>query len=306
MAFRLKPGRSVASEIRRIVLRQIEAATVELKAIGDPESDEAVHDARRRVKKIRAVIRLVQPALGKTSRVVDKDLRDVSRLLAPVADGQGIIATLDTLEKRYNRLLPKTLVARLRTRLIDRGSQTDRQADSDHVLQVAAGTLRVERRRVKHWQLRTDGFAALSPGLEASFRRARKAMLAAWNRPTGARYHTWRRHVKNHWFHVRLLEGRCGDRLLADQRRLEALDGILGEYHNLVLLHEVLISDGLVSPAAIAPCLRAVSSYQRVLRQQAQSLGARIYSEKPRGFVRRIKHLWGSLPPAQSLQRPVQ
>jgi predicted secreted Zn-dependent protease len=62
MAFRLKPGRSVASEIRRIVLRQIEAATVGLKAIGDPESDEAVHDARRRVKKIRAVIRLVRPA----------------------------------------------------------------------------------------------------------------------------------------------------------------------------------------------------------------------------------------------------
>ena len=108
MAFRLKPGRSVASEIRRIVLRQIEAATVGLKAIGDPESDEAVHDARRRVKKIRAVIRLVRPALGKTSRIVDKDLRDVSRLLAPVADGQGIIATLDALERRYNRLLPRT------------------------------------------------------------------------------------------------------------------------------------------------------------------------------------------------------
>jgi hypothetical protein len=112
--------------------------------------------------------------------------------------------------------------------------------------------------------------------------------------------------VKNHWFHIRLLEGRCGDRLLADQRRLEALDGILGEYHNLVLLHHVLVSDRLVSPAAIVPCLRAVSRYQRVLRQQAQSLGARIYSEKPHGFVRRIKHLWGSLPPARSLQRPVR
>ena len=123
------------------MLRQIEAATVGLKAIGDPESDEAVHDARRRVKKIRAVIRLVRPALGKTSRAVDKDLRDVSRLLAPVADGQGIIVTLDALERRYNRLLPRTLVASLRTRLIDRGSQTDRQADSDHVLQAAAGTL---------------------------------------------------------------------------------------------------------------------------------------------------------------------
>ena len=48
MAFRLKPKRSVASEIRRIVLRQIEAATVGLKAISDPESDKAVHDAHQR------------------------------------------------------------------------------------------------------------------------------------------------------------------------------------------------------------------------------------------------------------------
>jgi hypothetical protein len=142
------------------------------------------------VKKIRAVIRLVRPALGKTSRVVDKDLRDVSRLLAPVADGQGIIATLDALKKRYNRLLPKTLVASLRTRLIDRGSQTDRQAASDHVLQAAAGALKVERRRIKQWQLRTDGFAALSPGLEASFRRARKGDAGGLEPPTGDHYHT--------------------------------------------------------------------------------------------------------------------
>jgi hypothetical protein len=169
MAFRLKPGRSVASEIRRIVLRQIEAATDGLKAIGDPESDEAVHDARRRVKKIRAIIRLVRPALGKPSRAVDKDLRDVSRLLAPVADGQGIIATLDALGRRYDRLLPKQLLASIRTRLIDRGSQTDRQADSDHVLQAAAGTLRVERRRVKH--LAACGQTA-SPRSHAVSRRA--------------------------------------------------------------------------------------------------------------------------------------
>ena len=49
MAFRFKPDKSVSSEIRRIVLRQLEDATSELTSVGDPESDEAIHSARRRV-----------------------------------------------------------------------------------------------------------------------------------------------------------------------------------------------------------------------------------------------------------------
>jgi CHAD domain-containing protein len=294
----LKRDKSISSEIHRIVLRQLEAATAELKSIGDPESDEAIHEARRRVKKIRAVIRLVRPALDKSYRVVDKHLRDVNRLLAPVADGQGIIATLNALEHRYRKALPKRVVASIRAGLVDRGSQADRQADSDQVLQTVAGALRAERRRVKHWRLRSDGFHAIAPGLEESFRRGRQAMLAAWRRPTAAHYHQWRHRVKNHWFHVRLLEGRCGDRLNADQRRVEALDGVLGEYHNLVLLAEVLVNDSYVSRSETARCLRVVVRYQRELRQHAQSLGARIYSEKPHGFVRRIKRLWGRSPPS--------
>ena len=74
MGFRLKPDQAVSSEVRRIVLRQLDLAASELVSVGDPESDEAVHDARRRVKKIRAIIRLVRPVLAKPYRS-DPDLR---------------------------------------------------------------------------------------------------------------------------------------------------------------------------------------------------------------------------------------
>src|SRR5262252_7950402 len=107
MGFRLKPDQAVSSEVRRIVLKQFDLATAELKSIGDPESDEAIHDARRRVKKIRAVMRLVQPVLNRAYRAVDRDLKNVSKMLAPVADGQGIIVTLEALAHRYRKVLPK-------------------------------------------------------------------------------------------------------------------------------------------------------------------------------------------------------
>ena len=291
MGFRLKPDQAVSSEVRRIVLRQLDLAASELVSVGDPESDEAVHDARRRVKKIRAIIRLVRPVLAKPFRS-DPDLRRVSKMLAPVADGKGVIDTLNELLHRYRKHLPRKTAAAIRSDLMAREKQIDRKAAQDGVLQEAKRTLRQERERVKRWRLSADGFRAIAPGLKDSVRRARDGMVTAWLRPSASNHHTWRRHVKNHWFHVRLLGGHCRNRLQPYQHQLEALDGVLGEYHNLVLLHEVLVSDSTLSRREVARCLRIVERYQQALRRNAQMLGMRIYSEKPRRFVRRVKQLW--------------
>jgi CHAD domain-containing protein len=291
VGFRLKSGESVSNDVRRIVLRQLDLAASELVSVGDPESDEAVHDARRRVKKIRAIIRLIRPVLDKPFRS-DPDLRRVSKMLAPVADGKGVIDTLNELLHRYRKQLPRKTAAAIRSDLIAREKQIDRKAAQDGVLQEAKKTLRLERDRVKRWKLSEDGFRAIAPGLKESVRRARDGMVAAWLHPTAGNHHTWRRHVKNHWFHVRLLQGRCNGGLQPYQHQLEALDGVLGEYHNLVLLHEVLVSDSTLSRREVAHCLRIVERYQRALRRNAQVLGMRIYDEKPRRFVRRVKRLW--------------
>jgi len=110
--------------------------------------------------------------------------------------------------------------------------------------------------------------------------------------------------VKDHWFHVRLLEAHCGNHLIPIQRRLEALDGLLGEYHNLVLLREVLLDDSALAPRDRAYCLGVVARYQRALRQQAHIIGVRTYSEKPRRFVRRVKRLWQTANATETSARP--
>jgi CHAD domain-containing protein len=294
--FRLKQGASVSSEIRRIVLKQLEAAISELHTVGDPQSDDAVHDARRRVKKIRAIIRLVRPVLDKAYRAVDRDLSTVSRLLAPVADGRGIVETLKEIEHRYPASLPKRTLAVARAGVLRNGARADRDAHARGILKIAAGTLRSERNRVKRWQIRGDGFRAIAPGLEESYRRARRMMLVTWSKPKPSHFHTWRRYVKDHWFHIRLLEGRCGNHLVAYERRIEALDGILGEYHNVNLLRDLLVTDASLPQEESARCLRVVSRYQRVLCRHAELLGARIYTERPRRFVRRVRHLWRDAP----------
>jgi CHAD domain-containing protein len=292
VGFRLRCDRTISTEVRRIILRQLEVATSRLASVGDAASDEAVHDARRRLKRIRAVIRLVPASAGGMGRQVDRDLRAISDVLAPVADGQSIIQTFEHVAREDRARIPAGTISALRAGLIARSRHIDAQVAEAQVLARARRVLRADCRRVKRWHVPDDGFRDIAPGLRRSVRRARRAMFEARIHPTAAHYHQWRRRVKDHWFQVRLLEERCGNHLLAYQRRLEKLDGMLGEYHDLELLREVLVSKNLLSRPETAQCLQVIRSHQCVLRCQLQSLGEQVYRDRARRFVRWVKRLW--------------
>ena len=292
MGFCLKQNEPVAKEIGKIVLRQFEMADTELTDIGNPSGDAAIHKARRRVKKIRALIRLVRPGLGGDFGPLNKRLRETIQLLAPIADGQGVVHALDQMADRYREDFSPPVFATIRAGLVEREARADRKAKVERVLQRARATLKAERSRVKDWDLHGGGFKTIADGLETSYRRARKAMVTTVEHPTADNYHAWRRRVKEHWFHVRLIERRCGNRLARYKHRLEVLDECLGEYHNFALLRTILSADPFVSRKETARRLRIIRRYQSELRRRATALGARLYNEKPRHFIRRVQAFW--------------
>jgi hypothetical protein len=292
VGFRFKRGRSISSEVTRIVDKQLALAVEELRAVGDPRSDKAIHEARRHVKKVRAVIRLVQPALGDSYYGANTRMRIVSRMLAPIADGEAVVDTMARLKQRYGTQLSRRTLVSIRTALVERSNRIDRKAQLDRVLPRAASILRRQRRRLEAWTMNTHGFRAIAPGLESSMRRARRAMRRAIAEPTAERYHVWRQRVKDLWLQVRLVERQGCRGLAVDRRRLEVLDGYLGEHHNVMLLEQVLTTEAIVSREQTARCLHILRLYQVELRHRANALGARIFAEKPRRFVRRVRRVW--------------
>lgn len=292
MPYRLKAQAAIAGEVKRIASKQLTLAIEELRAVGDRQSDNAVHEARRHVKKVRALLRLMRPALGDGYDVDTRRMRTANRMLAPIADGRAVVDTLARLSRKSLASPSRRALGAIRAVLNERAARIDRQAELDRVLPKVARILRLEDRRVAGWRLRARGFRALAPGLEASVRRARKAMAQAAARPTTEHYHAWRRRVKDLWFQVRLLEERCGDALLPEQQRLEELDGLLGEYHNVALLEEILTTEVLLSRPMTARSLRLLRRDLAELRHRATLLGLQIFKEKPKSFVRRIKRLW--------------
>lgn len=294
MPYLLKPERPIESEIRRIVDKQLKLALERLRDSGDLPRDTAIHEARRHVKKVRAAVRLVHPAIGDAYDATNARMRTVNRMLGPIADGEAIVDFVGRLQKKHRAQLSPQALGAIRAGIGKRATRIDRNADLQRTVVKVSAILQAERRRLALLTLRRHGFRALQAGLIRSVRRARGAMFRVTAEPTSDNYHFWRRRVKDLWLQVRLLNRRCGDKLAADERRLKALEECLGEHHTIVLFEQALMTEAVVSRQETARCLRLLRRDQRALRRRATALGRRIFDERPRHFVRRIRRVWNA------------
>jgi len=287
VAYRFRLGEPVPEGIKRIVREEIDAAVRQLNGEGEADVDEAIHEARKSMKKIRGALRLMRLELGEIYGQENAFFRDVGLKLSQFRDAGAIIETFDALRKRYRGEMDGRTLASIRRRLIARKQQAEQEADIAAVLAETADDLRQAAPRAGAWPLAKDGFSAIAPGLAATFREGRRALGRARKQPLAENYHEWRKRVKAHWYHIRLLESLWSPGIEVYEKRLKDLETVLGEDHNLVMLREKVRAE-----PGIGQLPRLISKYQRELRDNALKLGEHIYEEKPGHLGRRIQHLW--------------
>jgi len=294
MAYRLKAGESVPEGVRRIVSDEIEDAAVQLAGKKAKNRDEAIHEARKSVKKIRGILRLIQPELGGTYRRENARLQEIGRKLSEFRDAGAIIETFDDIRKKYRAELRNHNLASIRRGLVQRKKEAEEKAGIEKALGKIAATLRALGKDVKGWPLQTDGFPAIAPGLRNVFRRGRKTLAYARKHPRPENYHDLRKRVKDHWYHVRLLENLWTDVMKAYEASLKDLETWLGEDHNLVVLRAKILAepDFYGSDKEIQRLLILIGKYEKELRDNSISLAERIYEVKPRAFTKRLEKLW--------------
>src|SRR5665647_1146196 len=91
-----------------------------LKQVNTPQpvSDEAIHDARKALKKARAALRLLQDGMSKTTyQIENSGLRDAGRFLSPFRDAKSLIDAFNSLHDQYGDKLQGFELAPLQKRL---------------------------------------------------------------------------------------------------------------------------------------------------------------------------------------------
>ena len=295
MAYEFTQHESVPENISRVVREEIDSAIVEL-TDDSIDRNEGVHQARKRFKKIRAVLRLVRKELGDEFYASENtQFGGFGRKLSAVRDAEAIIETFDKLRDRFKDELAGIGFADVRKNLIQRrDSIADEQENLGQRTDEVVTDLEKAKTRIESWPVSADRFETLGCGLKKTYRRGQKDMDNAYGEPNSENYHEWRKRVKDLWYHSRLIKGMWPELMTGYTESLHRLSEFLGDDHDLVVFHQAMIEhpDTFGTSENLEILQELVESRQIELRGGANPVGQLIYAEKAKDFNQRMHKYW--------------
>lgn len=292
MAYRFQSTQPLPNEIRRIAREEIDSAIDQLAHGKNREG--AVHEARKSLKKLRSLLRLVRGELGEVYQTENNRFRNTGRNLSKLRDAAATLEMFDQLVTDYHHSIPKADLAAIRRGLEAGKKETEKKIGLERTTRNAVTALRTARKRIDSWPLQKPDFEAIAPGLKKRYRGGLQAMKTASADTTAPNLHEWRKRVKDQRYHMHLLVGLTPDDLEVREKDLHDLETWLGDHQNLAVLSaEIETHPGRYGgEVPVAEFLHLAKQASDSLRDKAFSLGAKLYREKPKKFIAQMEKLW--------------
>ena len=298
-AYRLKRKEKVGGGLRRIAAGRAAKVLDGLAEVDGDDLAEAIHSARKDIKKLRAVLRLVRDELGEDLFAAENErYRGAGRLLSGSRDAEVKLETLAGLESRFGEEVPSASASGWRQLLEHERDEVAGAPEGGTAAPIGAvrETVAAGRERIADWPLSGNSWDLLGPGLRASYGKGRKAMGAVLDDPDPARVHEWRKRCKDLWYQLRLIRKAWPELLGEAVDQTHALADLLGDHHDLTVLGEDLA--GRPAEVGSRKALGAlIERRQDELLGEALELGARLYAEKPKAFSKRVEAYWSAWRP---------
>ncbi len=293
MAYQLNREENLEEGIQRIAKELVDTA------IADIESEEMdpnmkVHEVRKRCKEFRGLVRLVRPAFEDTYKFENVWYRDSARQLTHIRDSHTIINTLEKLLENFSQVIMSDELLPLKEALELRKEEITGNDYLKEKLSAFKQRMILGRERIDYWHLDKNNFFAAQRGSIKTYKRAHKAMNEAYNYPTVESFHEWRKRVKYHWYHTRLLELSRQDVLTDYAEEVHKLSEFLGEEHDLAVLKQILLDENndLIDNRTLRSLFGIINQRRKELRSEARPIGMRLFSEKTSAMANRFRHYW--------------
>lgn len=287
----LHPGERISTEIRRVACDLTDRGLEHIRSFGtDP--DIAVHETRKRLKELRALLRIIRSEIGERGyHIENRYLRDTGRLLSPARDAAVLVETLTTLRERADAAQVTQDIDALRTRFVREYNEEMTRLHTNNLPEQIEESLHALMRRIMTWPIRREGFAALEVGLERAYRKSTKGMQRSREKPTDENLHEWRKQTKHLWYQIRMLAPAWPAVLNGLAETLHDLSDALGTDHDLAVLGEAC-RDSRRSSSSFPLLPTLIRRRREEVRRNIWLTAARPLAEESEAFVKRMEICW--------------
>lgn len=298
MAYCFEVDETVEAAIRRIAHEQL-SRILSCLAPGGDEPERAVHSARRSLKRLRGLLRLIRTSLDRDSHdssvfeLENDTYRQAAAELSGRRDATVMIATLETVYEDLPTDLAPAAGA-VHAWLIKRHGDAYQQEDRQVFAEISE-TLGDADARVDTWPLQDMGWAELDDGIRCMYTQGRDEYDECCWRPSVKSLHDWRKRVKYLWHHMQLLKPIWPGPMLAIVNELDELGDVLGLDHDCAVLAQAIdeqMPTQMLDSAQRQGVIRVIYARRRRLQEQSRFLGRQVYAEKPGAFSRRLGSYW--------------
>lgn len=242
MATRIKANHSLRWSIRRIGRGLLRECLDQLTVVEPAGRDEAVHSARKSLKKLRSLVRLIRPVIRNSDyRQEESCFREAGRPLTAVRDAAIILECLDSLTaQRAASDEERQRLGRLRIQLAGRLAVAHDRLREDGVVDTIRRDLEQAVGRVKDWSRVPDRWRSIGEGLERAFQQVNEAREHASQLPSLESMHEWRKPTRYLRYQLRFVQFLDPPRLklLADETN--RINNLLGTARDHALLKQTL------------------------------------------------------------------
>jgi CHAD domain-containing protein len=284
----LQSNESLRTGLLRVVDELIGSLTTNQSHLSGNGED--IHLVRTTIKRLRALLRLIRPAIDPAFFNHENDrLRTAAGLLSFARDAEVACRTLKTLPVSNE-------TDQEAVRSVLSGLETPAQQPKDIQETMAEVNRRLEQARLNFHRLKLRGSdqEILEAGLRAVYRQGRQRMKIAITQDQANAFHRWRIRAKNLYYELQFLESVWPKRIDRIVSRLSDLEDQIGRDHDAAVLRAWLKKQpgtfgGGETVHRVVACL---DDQTRTLRQKVVPLGLKIWRQKPRRFAQKIVRHW--------------
>ncbi|MAS04673.1 MAG: metal-binding protein [Ahrensia sp.] len=297
MSYRIRPGKPLTDEVVRIADHQYRQAMDVLYREPDGRH-EAIHDARKRFKRLRGLFRLVRYGAPDVYADQNARLRDTARTLSAVRDATALVEALDRLSVECAQGDHHATLLAIRHRLAARrdriaAGQTDLHArvsaaiaSCEDGIDALAG-LSLPKGRKK-------AIRVLAKGAAKNYGRAQDALHRACETGDPTDWHDLRKRIKYHWMHMKLLRPAWPGVMNARAEVADLAGEALGDDHDLAVLEELVRAepDAIGDAGEIAVLRACMKAHSLALHERIGAILRHLLHDDPDVFRSRIQALY--------------